>query len=197
MRIMNWEGVDESSFDKLPAGGYVVEIKAVEDVPSKEYLWVVYDVAEGPQRGFYSDDFGLKNPWAHRFARSYKESAKGMFKAFLCRLEESNPGWSLARWQQRCDERELVGLKLGVLLGLEQYTNEKGEDKERLNVVAVKAAHDIRDGNFSVPEPVDNREGTKPVPKDELPPVAKPAQKPEPAANVPKPAQVSDDDLPF
>ena len=158
MKIMNWESVEESTpFEKPPVGGYVVRITDVEDVSSREYLNVVYDIAEGPYSGFYSDDFGKNNPWAHRFVRSYKETAKGMFKAFLKRLEESNPRFDVARWQSRCDERELVGLELGIVLQYEDYTNDKGEDKERLQVVGVYASQDIRNGDYKLPERKDSR----------------------------------------
>ena len=95
---------------------------------------MVYDIAEGEYEGFYSDEFGRNNEWAHRFVRSYKESARGMFKAFLMRLEESNPGFTVAGWQEDCDERRLVGLEVGILLQTELYTNNRGEDKERLTV---------------------------------------------------------------
>ena len=37
----------------LPAGGYVAKIVDVEDVESREYLRFTYDIAEGPQKGFF------------------------------------------------------------------------------------------------------------------------------------------------
>lgn len=160
MKVKNWELVEESTpGEKLPAGGYVVRIVDVEDVPSREYLWVVYDIAEGEHAGHYSDAFGKANAWAHRFTRSYKESAEGMFKAFLCRLEEGNRGrFSVAEWQKSCDERALVGLELGVVLQKRLYTNDRGEDKEALEVRGVYAPQDIRSGDFRMPEPRDDRE---------------------------------------
>ena len=160
MKPKNWAGVEESTpFEKLPAGGYVIRIVGVEDVPAKEYLNIVYDVAEGEHAGFYSDDFGKRNPWAHRFVRSYKETAEGMFKAFLMRLEESNRNFSIANWQVHSDERAFIGLELGIVLQLEQYTNDKGEDKERLEVVGVYASQDIRNGDFKLPPVKDSRKG--------------------------------------
>lgn len=55
MQIMNWSAIEESTpFAKLPAGAYVVRIVEVEDIPSKQYLNVVYDIKEGPFAGFYS-----------------------------------------------------------------------------------------------------------------------------------------------
>lgn len=158
MKVLNWESVEESApFSKLPAGGYVIKIVDVEDMPAKEYLNVIYDIKEGEFSGFYSDDFGRLNPWAHRFVRSYKESAAGMFKQFLARLEDSNRDFSIAAWQRRSDERDLIGLELGIVLQNEQYTNNQGEDRERLNVVGVYAAQDIRNGDYKLPEPKDKR----------------------------------------
>lgn len=160
MKIMNWESVEESTpFEKPPVGGYVAKIVDVEDVPDKEYLNIVYDIAEGEFAGFYSDDFAKKNPWAHRFVRSYKDTAKGMFKAFLSRLMDSNRSFDLTAWQQRSDERELVGLEIGIVLQYEDYTNDKGEDKERLQVVGVYATQDIRNGDFKLPPRKDSRKG--------------------------------------
>lgn len=158
MKVLNWESVEESApFEKLPAGGYVVKITDVEDMADKEYLNVVFDIKEGEYSGFYSDDFGRLNPWAHRFVRSYKDSAAGMFKQFLARLEDSNRDFNISAWQRRSDERDLIGLELGIVLQTEQYTNNQGEDKERLNVVGVYAAQDIRNGDFKLPEPKDKR----------------------------------------
>lgn len=166
MKVMNWVGVEESTpFEKLPAGGYVIRIVDVEDVADREYLNVVYDVAEGEYAGFYSDDFGQKNPWSHRFVRSYKGNCEGMFKQFLSRLEDSNPQWTVAAWTQTCDPMNLIGLTLGAVFQFEEYTNEQGDDKERLNLVGVYSVGDIRAGNFKVPERKDNRTHAAPKPK--------------------------------
>lgn len=160
MKAMNWVEVDESTpFEKLPAGGYVVRITDVEDVSSREYLNIVYDVAEGPHQGFFSDDFSRANPWKHRFVRSYKQTAQGMFRAFLARLEDTNPGFEVAAWQVRSNEQQFVGLLVGVVVQYELYTNDSGDDKERLNVVGVYSADDIRAGNYKLPEVKDSRTG--------------------------------------
>lgn len=186
MRPYNWANVEESTpFEKLPAGGYVIRIVGVEDVPAKQYLNIVYDIAEGEHAGFYSDDFGKKNPWTHRFVRSYKPTAEGMFKAFLSRLEESNRRFSIANWQIQSDERALVGLELGIVLQVEDYTNDKGEDKERLQVVGVYASQDIRNGDFKLPPRKDSR---KAVPGNEP---GLPFEDEQP------PTSVYDGDLPF
>ena len=153
MKLINWEEVEESKpSTMLEPGGYVCRITAVEDVPSKEYLWIVYDVIEGERAGVYA---GLpkSDDWKHRFTRSYKDTARGMFKAFVNRVEESNPGF---KWDGS-DERQFVGKLVGLVFQKEQYTNDKGDDKERTVVVGVESADDIRKGGYYMPEPKDRR----------------------------------------
>lgn len=154
MKIMNWDLIEENKpSTMLEPGGYVCRITAVQDVPEREYVWIIYDVAEGPQAGIYAN-LPISDDWKHRFTRSYKESAAGMFKAFFKRIEESNRGF---KWGGR-DEREFVGKEIGLVFGKELYTNDKGEDKERTVVSYVCASQDIRNGDFKVPEVKDRRE---------------------------------------
>lgn len=177
MKIMNWTGVEElTPFEKPPAGGYVIRIMDVEDVEDREFLNIVYDIIEGQYAAFYSDEWGLKNPWAHRFVRSYKATAEGMFKQFLSRLEDSNPEWTVARWTQTCDPAGLIGLTLGVVFQFEDYTNDQGDDKERLNLCGVYSVDDIRAGKFKIPDRKDSRVQVA---------TAKPAAAPAPVAAMP------------
>lgn len=147
--INNWDNVEAQTgeFKKLPAGGYIAVIKAVTDKADKEYLEIIYDIAEGEFRGFYSDDFGTKNPWAHRMARSYKEKAAGMFKGFTEAVEASNKGY---KWDW--DESKLVGKLVGIVLGEVEYNKTNGETGKRLEVRSIKTVQDIKDGKFNVPD---------------------------------------------
>ena len=167
MQVKNWSLIEESTpGSQLEPGGYVVKITQVEDLPDKEYLRITYDIAEGDHKGHFDDVWGRNNGWAHRFIRSYKESAQGMFKAFLSRLEESNKhinGFTIANWQIQSNEQQFVGLEIGLILRKRLYTNEKGEDKESLEVYRVVAAQDIRNGDFKVPDPKDDRESIVPA----------------------------------
>ena len=46
-KIDNWEAVKVSNgYSRLPAGGYIVEIKDVKDVPEKEYLCIEFDICQ-------------------------------------------------------------------------------------------------------------------------------------------------------
>lgn len=153
MKVMNWDLIEESTGGTmLEPGGYVCRITAIQDVPEREYIWVIYDVAEGPKAHIYSG-LGIDDDWKHRFTRSYKESAAGMFKAFYKRIEESNRGFV---WDG-CNEQQFVGKEVGLVFGKELYTNDKGEDKERTVVSYVVASQDIRNGDFKIPQVKDKR----------------------------------------
>lgn len=133
-------------FERLPAGGYVIKITDIKDEQAKEYLRIVYDIAEGPEKGRYKDE-APENDFRHMFMRSYKDKALGMFKAFTTALEESNTGY---KWDW--NEAGLVGKLLGVVIGYEEYEANDGNVKERARIASCMSADRIRKGDFKVPE---------------------------------------------
>lgn len=151
---IDFEQVDEAGSSKmLPAGGYVATIIKVEDVEKSEYLRFVYDIAEGPQKHFFADD---DREYTHQFTRSYKTKALPFMKKFLKCIEDSGSGFVIADWDN--DPDALIGRTVGIIVQREDYTNQSGEDRARMNVEGFASAHDIRAGRFVVPEPKDNRE---------------------------------------
>lgn len=150
--IANWNEIPaeaEGMRSKLQPGGYVVKITGVTNDAKKEYLKIVYDIAEGPEAGRYSDDWG-QNPehdYAHSFFRSYKEKALGMFKGFIQTVEASNPGYT---WDWH--EDRLAGKLIGIVLGLEEYMSNRGEIATRLTVRSVVPVDRIRAGEYNVPD---------------------------------------------
>ena len=136
----------------LPAGGYVAKIVDVEDVESKEYLRFTYDIAEGQQKGFFEADDRV---YTHQFVRSYKETARGFMKRFLDCVDGSNADFKLEGWGNNPDD--LKGKLVGIIVQREDYTNNDGEDRARMNVEDFAKADDIRNGRFVLPEPKDNR----------------------------------------
>lgn len=156
----NWVLVDEAvqGGSQLPVGAYVARITDVEDHPRDEYVLVTWDVAEGDHAGHYSDAYGKANPYSHQFRKYYGEKAARFFKSFLVALEQSNRGrFSVEEWNAAQDERAFVGLEIGVLVQTRQYTNTKGDDKSVNEVREVVAAQDVRNGDYTMPAPLDQR----------------------------------------
>lgn len=165
-------------FERLPAGGYVCRILSVEDVNTeKPYLSVIYDIAEGDYQGFYSDDWGKKNEWAHESRHYYTQKSFGMFKGFLKAVDESNGINLEPTAEYGLDERDLVGRLVGYVIGEEEYEGNDGTVKTRLKVRNVKSIQAIREGRFKMPELRKLDGGSAVIP--------------------PAPSPVNDDDLPF
>lgn len=165
MKIGNWTTVDAANVGgggQLEAGGYVVRIQGVEDHPQDEYLDIVIDIAEGEHAGMYAG-LPAEEDWRHTYRRYYGGGAAPFFKQFLEALEISNRGrFSVADWEKRCDEREFVGLELGVIFQKRLYIKKsgrnKGKDGWNLNWFASVPSQDIRNGEFTVPADDDQRD---------------------------------------
>lgn len=149
MRSVNWSNVQASSdsgFTPLPAGPYVAKITSAVDVPAREYVEVVYDIAEGEHAGYYSDAWGQSHPYAHHIFMSYKDTALGMLKGRLEAIQESNPGFDpFAAWDAgRLDM--FTNRLMGINLQEEEYKRNDGELGTRLNVCQVVGAQMVREG---------------------------------------------------
>lgn len=146
--INDFENVKANGeYDRLPAGAYECIITEVEDVPGKEYLKLEYDIVNGDYKGYWTS-FKSRAGWTGgKFIRSYKNKALGMFKAFTNAVEGSNAGY---KWD--FDENKLVGKKIGLVLGEENYDKNDGSIGTRLYVHSCKSIQDIREGKYKVPE---------------------------------------------
>lgn len=153
MKKMSWTGVQASNggSSKLPNGGYVLMVTGVKDVPDKEYIELTWDIADGPYKGHYSDEWGRKNEWAHTFKLSYKDTAIGLFKRFLDCLEASNGNFSTAVWEQTSNENAFIGKLFGAAWGTEHYVKD-GEKKERKTFPNYYSTTEILEGSYKVPE---------------------------------------------
>ena len=155
VRSLDWNKIQASSdggFTPLPAGPYVAKITIMNDNEPREYVEVVYDIAEGEHAGYYSDDFGKKHPYTHHYFMSYKETALGMLKGRLEAIQKSNPGFDpFAAWDAgRLDI--FVNRLVGINLQEEEYETRDGKIRTRLNVCQVIPAQDVRDGKVKVRE---------------------------------------------
>ena len=148
-----WKEVKAAgSGSMLPAGGYVARIEKVEDVESGKYLLFTYDIAEGEHAGFFETD---DRPYTHQFKRWYTEKSQGYMTRFLQCVEASNDDFSLDGWNPNF--ADLEGKLVGIVVQREDYTNQSGEDRARMNVEDFASAADIRNGRFKLPEPKDSR----------------------------------------
>nr|DAH60841.1 MAG TPA: hypothetical protein [Caudoviricetes sp.] len=153
-KISGYDKIQESgSFKKLPVGGYVVKILNATDVSDKEYLRLSFDIAEGPNKGFFAEEYkndtreDKKWPNAGTFVRSYKEKALPMMKGFTTAVEKSNKNYT---WN--FDESTLKGKLVGLVIGEEEFVNSSGKVRTRTYVNAVRSVDVIREGKFEVPE---------------------------------------------
>lgn len=151
MRSLNWNNIqassDDGGFVSLPAGPYVARIIDATDNPSREYVEVVWDIAEGEHTAHYDDAWGQAHPYAHHFFMSYKERALGMLKGRLEAIAASNPGFDpFAAWDAgRLDM--FKGRLVGINLQEEEYERD-GEVKVRMNVCQIVNAQRVRDGEI-------------------------------------------------
>ena len=144
--LTNVTATQGGEFPRVTAGGYVIGIVAVEDVPEKEYLKITYDIAEGELKNYY---YEMKQRTGYDlpcFYKSYKGKALGFFKAFIDAVTASNPGYT---WNN--DERTLCRKLVGCVLREEEYRNRDGEIKVSLKPDVFYPAADIRAGKFDVP----------------------------------------------
>lgn len=137
MKSIDLTNVQEANEYQRPApGAYICTISAVEDVEAKEYLKVSYDISEGEFKGYYSE-MRKNNPdwaWAGAYVKSYKPAALPMFKRFCTAVSRSNGSFVFDGGQVNADEKTLVGKKLGLLFGEEEYYGNDGEKRTRLYV---------------------------------------------------------------
>lgn len=130
-----------------PAGGYVATIVSATDNRDKSYLLVGLDIAEGDFANYYTNLFEKANFWGLNSYRSYKPKARGFFKAFIEAVEKSNDDFT---WDW--DESALINLKVGIVIGLEDYIGNDGKTKTRPRVTDFVSVLDIKDGNFNIPD---------------------------------------------
>lgn len=157
MKKLDLDNVQEFTKFKNPVGGFICEIKTVEDVPDKEYLKVGYDIAQAlsdEQKEFVGMYEKRKKERDFDYPTtvvSYKENSLPFFKGFVTALENSNKGY---QWDN--DETKFVGKLIGFVIGEEEY---EGKDKNGAPKVKVRtyvaerhSVDAIKEGDFQVPE---------------------------------------------
>lgn len=136
---------------RLPAGGYICRYTHVEDKADKEYLWMEFDIAEGEYKDYFTQLNERAGFWAGKCIRSYKQTALPMFKRMCSAVSKSNPNF-IFDGNQYADEGTLIGKKVGMILGEEEYLGNDGNVKTRLYVVRECNIEKIIEGDYKVPE---------------------------------------------
>ena len=154
MNNTNWKNV-EAGGSQPTKGGYICQIIAVEDDEKREFLKIHLDIAEGEYAGYFKDLFDRFGFYGLTHVRSYKETAKGLFKKFLTFLEESNNGFVADEFNN--NPQALVGLRVGAVLRLRRYTKKNGLDGTQLRADSLCTVGDILSMNFTVPDDLDER----------------------------------------
>lgn len=115
----------------LPAGKYVCRIEKAEPVSMSGWnaLELHFDICEGEYTDFFKKKYdrdqrynGRNAKWGCVFRQGYEGASLPFFKGVITAIEKSNTGY---RWNG--DEQKLVGLRVGVLFGREQFVTRDGE----------------------------------------------------------------------
>lgn len=137
----NYENVEVNEFDFVPLelGGHKGIIKKAYEYTSEfsgnTSLKVEVDTAnDDKQPGYYQqqydNDTRTDKKWSNGAIKyvSLKEDENcvRMLKSFITAVENSNPGFTFD-WNKEVDQ--LKGKKVGLVFGLEEYQNDKGETK--------------------------------------------------------------------
>ena len=144
---------------RLPKGGYVCKILAVEEHESKNgnpYLILNMDISEGEYMGFFADDYTSQTgekKWHFGYRLMIpndrtKPYTLHLFKTFNAYLEESNPGWT---FNFSADEKQYRGLVIGVLVNEREYRKRNGSIGTATNIAKVVKANTVRGGSYTVP----------------------------------------------
>ncbi|MBR3158409.1 MAG: hypothetical protein IKF14_05135 [Atopobiaceae bacterium] len=168
--LSNIEAMEPTSRDRITAGGYIVRVIDVVDNEDRNFLWLVFDIAEGEKKGFYTNDankeYFANKPNKHGILLSYNpdmsDKAKGMLKGKLKRFTDYNQGFDAEAAWDACKPELFVGKVMGLAAGMEEYVYEGRDDGKWHKGESIDWFHArwyspdyIRDGKFKVPETIE------------------------------------------
>jgi hypothetical protein len=149
--------------ERLPVGGYVLEIQNVryEDNSDKDYgdvIVLAFDIVEGDLKGFFSNDYENQTQEDKKWRGTYRlyvpqedgsekdEWTMRRFKTVISNFEESN-----SKYHWDWDENTLKGKKIGALFNNKEY-NFEGRQGFFTNCHSLVPVEKIRSGKFKIPE---------------------------------------------
>lgn len=147
----DWNSVPESSsFDRPPYGGYVCIIRKVTDLADKQCFEIDFDIAEGEYKGYALNIMEKFGNWPLSFKKSYKETAYGFLRHFQHVIERTN-NMPEDTWDG--NPQSWVGKGIGIVFSERQYYGKDGTLKKALDFNTFCTAAEIRNGEYTIPEP--------------------------------------------
>lgn len=165
---INLNGVNAAGGNAvIDAGGYIIEITKVKNDTTNFKLEIEFDIAEGPYKGHYKEE-AERSWWKGKFYKQYGKTKNGkdarpFFKQFIETIEASNggaPGLVVeitdenGEPQEDIDESKLIGMRLGIIFGLEEKVSKSGNIYKREDFFNAKfvTTDVIESGEYTVPE---------------------------------------------
>lgn len=186
MKKVDTTNVTEAGeYKTLPAGAYICVIRNAEDIPDKEQLAITYDVAAGEYKGYYDEIRDRHPDWTYigRYTKSYKPKALPFFKRFCTAISKSNGNFVFDGGSVNSDERTLIGKKLGLMFGEEEYYSNSGDLRTRLYVAFEFSADKINEQKIPAVKRIKEDAKTEPKKAD--------------TGFIDVPANATDDFVPF
>lgn len=158
--ISGWETTPAYTGEvmQLPAGLYICIVKQVnmrKDASGREQIILLFDIAEGEQKGFYQRQFDSRREqdsnakWGGVYRQHTHDrdgqSANPWFKGMICSIEKSNNGY---RWDW--NEKGLVGKRFGGIFGREEFLASDGEKKMTTRLLQIRSIDGLK--TATVPE---------------------------------------------
>lgn len=163
MPKISWNDVTEirgGGVSILPSGAYKCSITKAEFVTTKKgaaALVVVWDVAEGEHKDHFSDAFFEGKDFRHNDYLMLEGKALGITKYKLHVLADANPGFKPTVAISQDKAQPFVGKTCYLLLQEHKYTY-NGRDQSEVNVVRWLSPDEYSDGDYKVPDTIDDRE---------------------------------------
>jgi hypothetical protein len=147
--------------ERLPAGGYVIEIHRVTEM---EYSWgsqllLDFDIAEGEHKDFYNNNYDMQMAnakWKGVFRLNVPKGdgsekdgwTANSFKSAIEAIEQSNAGYA---WDW--DETKLAGKTVGALFRDKEFEMDNGSVAMTTECFKLLPVEYIRSGKFKAPKP--------------------------------------------
>ena len=155
----------DSDFERLPVGGYVVEIKRLEETTTPKtntpMVVVWFDIAEGNYKDFFAKQYrrdksrevtsGREARWRgtyNVFPYTNEGLTNPSFKGLLVCVEKSNYGFKVS-WPLNLEL--FKGKKVGLLFREEEYEGHDGSVKTSVKACATRTVDCINNEEFNLP----------------------------------------------